>query len=77
MQALTDTCPDLPGCFSAGATLDEALEEIVEAIECHLEGMLLDGEPLPRPNTIESYRDNPDYEDGVWSLVKVDVARLT
>ena len=26
--------PDLPGCFSAGRTLDEALENIKEAIEC-------------------------------------------
>jgi len=34
--------PDLPGCFSAGATFDEALTEAVEAIECHLEGLLLD-----------------------------------
>lgn len=38
------TVPDLPGCFSAGETLDEALQEVVEAIECHLEGLLADGE---------------------------------
>lgn len=31
---------DLPGCFSAGETLDEALTQVVEAIECHLEGLL-------------------------------------
>jgi predicted RNase H-like HicB family nuclease len=30
------TVPDLPGCFSAGETLDEALNEVVEAIECHI-----------------------------------------
>ena len=33
------TVPDVAGCFSAGATLDEALSEVVEAIEAHLEGM--------------------------------------
>ena len=33
--------PDLPGCFSAGETIDEALTEVVEAIECHIEGCLL------------------------------------
>ena len=27
------TVPDLPGCFSAGETLDAALQEVVEAIE--------------------------------------------
>ena len=35
------TVPDLPGCFSAGATLDEALCEVVEAIVLQLDGMLL------------------------------------
>ncbi len=27
------TCPTLPGCYSQGDTLDEALENIHEAIE--------------------------------------------
>ena len=37
------TVPDLPGCFSAGNTTDEALSNAIEAIECHIEGLLLDG----------------------------------
>ena len=32
------TVPDLPGCFSAGKTLDDALAMAREAIELHLEG---------------------------------------
>ncbi len=32
------TVPDLPRCFSAGDTMDDALAQAVEAIECHLEG---------------------------------------
>lgn len=71
------TVPDLPGCFSAGATLDEALLEVVEAIECHLEGLLLDKEPIPPPQPIEMHRTNPDYADGVWALVNVDLAKLS
>ncbi len=47
------TVPDLPGCFSAGTTVDEALVEVVEAIECHIEGLLIDEEPIPQPNSIE------------------------
>jgi predicted RNase H-like HicB family nuclease len=35
--------PDLPGCFSAGDTLDEALTNAREAILLHLEGLLDDG----------------------------------
>ncbi|MBE7470037.1 MAG: hypothetical protein DPW09_05620 [Anaerolineae bacterium] len=48
--------PDLPGCFSAGETLDEALTQVVEAIECHLEGILADGEPIPPPQEIEVHQ---------------------
>ena len=69
--------PDLPGCFSAGATLDEALDEAIEAIECHLEGLLLDGEPVPSPQTLEHHQSNPDYADGVWAFVTIDVTKLS
>jgi predicted RNase H-like HicB family nuclease len=65
------TVPDLPGCFSAGETLDEALDQTVEAIECHLEGLLTDGEVIPIPRTLEHHRSNPDYEGGVWAVVTI------
>lgn len=71
------TVPDLPGCFSAGGTLDEALNGAVEAIECHLEGLLMDGEPIPSPQSIEHHRSNPDYEDEVWAIVAVDISKLS
>ena len=71
------TVPDLPGCFSAGETIDEALVEVVEAIECHIEGLLIDGEPVPPPTSIEAHRDDPDYADGVWALVTVDISKLS
>lgn len=71
------TVPDIPGCFSAGETLDEALQEAVEAIECHLEGLLLDGESIPLPRSVEFHQSNPDYADGVWALVSVDAAKLS
>ena len=71
------TVPDLPGCFSAGETLDEALTEAVEAIECHLEGLLMDGELIPTPKTIEYHQHDPDYQGGVWAIVTVDVSKLS
>lgn len=70
------TVPDLPGCFSAGETLDEALEMAHEAVECHIEGLLLDGEALPAVHPIEHHQSNPDYADGVWALVELDLSRL-
>ena len=71
------TVPDLPGCFSAGQTLDDALQQASEAIECHLEALMPDGEPIPRPMSIDLHRSDPDYAGGTWALVAVDVARLS
>ena len=71
------TVPDIPGCFSAGETLDEALQEVVEAIECHLEGLLMDGEPIPTMQPVENHQDNPDYAGGIWAVVSIDLAKLS
>ncbi len=40
--------PALPGCHSCGATIDEARNNIVEAMELHIEGLREDGEPAAR-----------------------------
>lgn len=71
------TVPDLPGCFSAGETLDEALLQVIEAIECHLEGLLLAGEPVPTPEMVDEHQSNPDYSGGIWAFVTVDITRLS
>ena len=71
------TVPDLPGCFSAGDTLEEAIESAQEAITCHIEGLLLDGEPVPERATLETHQANEDYQDGLWVLVPVDVSKLS
>jgi predicted RNase H-like HicB family nuclease len=41
--------PDLPGCVAAGATRDEVVQLIQEAIEFHIEGLKQDGQPVPEP----------------------------
>ncbi|MEZ0324477.1 MAG: type II toxin-antitoxin system HicB family antitoxin [Fimbriimonas sp.] len=43
--------PDLPGCTSAGWTLDECQRNVIEAVEIHLEAMRQAGEPIPQPET--------------------------
>jgi predicted RNase H-like HicB family nuclease len=70
------TVPDLPGCFSAGDTLEQALENVVEAIELHLEGLTEDGGEVPQPSPLSEHVSNPDYAGGVWALVEVDTARF-
>ena len=71
------TFPDIPGCFSVGTSIEEALTMSQEAAECHIEGMLLDSEPIPVPTSIESHRENPDYKDGFWALVDIDISKLS
>ncbi len=43
-------CPALPGCYSQGDTVDEALANIKEAIELCLEDMRARGEQIPDPS---------------------------
>ena len=71
------TFPDLPGCFSVGASIEEAIALSQEAAECHIEGMLLDSEPIPVASSIENHKDNPDYRDGLWALVNIDISKLS
>jgi predicted RNase H-like HicB family nuclease len=70
------TVPDLPGCFSAGETMEDAMTQVVEAIECHLEGLLLDGDPIPEAQPVEVHRKNKDFYSGTWALVNVDLSKL-
>ncbi len=67
------TIPDLPGCFTAGATIEEAISMAHEAAECHIEGLLLDAEPIPTISRIENHQKNPDYADGIWAIMKISL----
>ncbi|MEO5336930.1 MAG: type II toxin-antitoxin system HicB family antitoxin [Magnetospirillum sp. WYHS-4] len=51
--------PDLPGCVSAGDTLEEAFSEAMEALALHLAGMAEDGAPLPDPTPLAEVRAEP------------------
>ena len=68
--------PDLPGCFSAGDTLDDALTNSREAILLHLEGLLDDGQPFPAPTPIELLRKKRNYRGWAWAVVDVDASEL-
>jgi len=66
------TVPDLPGCVSAGDTLEQALANAGEAILGHLEVMVEDGKPVPEPNGMV-----PPLGPGqMVGAVKVDLAEL-
>lgn len=39
--------PSLPGCFSQGDTMEEALSNIREAIDLYIEVLIEDGKEIP------------------------------
>lgn len=67
------TVPDVLGCFSAGETVEEALDNVQEALALHFEALVADGEPLPQGRPIDAHLNNPDYAGGVWAVVDFDV----
>jgi len=44
--------PDLPGCVTTGQSLAVTRRLIAEAIQFHIEGMRLRGEPVPEPTAV-------------------------
>ncbi len=67
--------PDLPGCFSAGDDLDDALASAQEAIDLHVETLIEDGVDIPIRLPIATHQANPDYAGGVWAVVDVPVEK--
>lgn len=47
--------PDIPGCVSTGATLEEVERNMREAIEFHVEGLKIEGFAVPQPSTTSAY----------------------
>ena len=50
---LVATVPSLPGCVSQGASREEAVRNIREAIEAYMESLRERGEPIPPSITEE------------------------
>jgi predicted RNase H-like HicB family nuclease len=69
--------PDLPGCYSVGDTIEEAISNAHEAIECHIEGLLLDNDSIPLKRSIEEHIADPDLQGGVLAVVEIDTSKLS
>ncbi|MBI5217470.1 MAG: type II toxin-antitoxin system HicB family antitoxin [Bacteroidia bacterium] len=42
--------PDLPGCVGMGSTHEEVMQNIMEGIKFHLDGLKQEGFPIPSAN---------------------------
>ena len=66
--------PDLPGCITAGATVDDARSLAAEALAFHLEGLHADGDAIPEPSSLEAIMSDAENRDGVAIMVDVQTA---
>ena len=66
--------PDLPGCFSAGDTLDEAMDNIEEAAAAWIDATLDAGRAVPGPSTMEAIHSRAEFEGWTFGIVTVDPA---
>ena len=61
--------PDLPGCFSAGDTLDEALAGAEEAAAAWIDAALDARSSIPPPSHFDSVRNTPAYAGCVFGMI--------
>lgn len=64
--------PDLPGCFSAGDTLDEAMINAEEAAAAWIDATLDAGRAVPPPSTLEVIKARKEYKGWTFAVVSID-----
>lgn len=67
--------PDLPGCFSAGDTVEEAFDNAREAIDAHCEILAEDKRDLPKTRSLTEWQADPQFRGWTWGIVEVPVER--
>ncbi|SAK75894.1 hypothetical protein AWB77_03500 [Caballeronia fortuita] len=71
------TVPNVPGVFSAGDTIDEAIQNAREAIFFHIETIVEDGGEVDiQSRSIEELIVDSDFAGAIWAYVEVDLSKL-
>jgi predicted RNase H-like HicB family nuclease len=65
--------PDVPGCTSAGVTVQEAASEAETALYGHLTLALEHGEALPDARALDGIACDPEIDEVARVLVRFDV----
>jgi len=68
--------PDLPGCFSAGDTVEEAFDNAREAIEAYCEVLAEQGREIPATKSMSEWQGNRDYRGWTWGVIDVPIERF-
>ena len=70
--------PDVPGCFCAGDSLDDAFQDARDALTAHFEALFEMDEMLPLPGMVEAHLvSHPeDFIGGQWLLVDINMKQF-
>ncbi len=68
--------PDLPGCFSAGRTLEEARAMGAEALAGHIAVLQELGQPVPPPSSLDQLAGDPHRGEALLVMIELDPALL-
>jgi predicted RNase H-like HicB family nuclease len=72
-------CPDVLGCAAAGKTVEAVVAKMKEALELHFEGMVEDGDAIPKPRGLDSYREvmkDLGLNEHFLAHVQIDTSRF-
>ncbi len=72
-------CPDVQGCAAVGKSIEQVVANMRKALALHFEGMVEDGEPIPKPGGVASYRKvmkDLDIDHYLLGHVQIDVGRF-
>lgn len=65
--------PDLPGCTSAGDSLQEAALNAEEALAFHLLGLASDGDAIAEPSSLDDIERDPEVDEAARILVRAEI----
>lgn len=63
--------PDLPGCVSAGDTLDEAMTNAAEALALWIDVAKEHGDEVPPPRALTELKRDPEIAEDIWHYMMV------
>ena len=68
--------PDLPGCFSAGDSVEEAFDNARQAINIYCEILAEEKKDLPVAKSMSEWQKDKEYKGWTWGIVDVEVEKL-
>ena len=70
--------PDLPGCATHGATVQEAQAKAAEVLDFHLASMCKDRKAIPVPRNLQAVQTDTEWAEGRgidWSKIVVSLIK--